>query len=120
MAKEDGYKNLIPVVKGEIRNPKGRGLGVKNTKTILNRFLNLEINQKNPFTQKEEKMTILELMNLKQIANALEGDLNSYKELINRHEGLLTEKTDITTNGESLNPIFGENPLLNNLKSNAR
>ena len=95
MPKSDGYKNLRPPVKGEIRNPKGRGTS-KNTKTILERFLNLEMKQKNPFTQEEEKMTVLELMNLKQIANALEGDLSAYKELINRYEGLLTAKTEQT------------------------
>lgn len=103
MAKEVGYKNLIPPVKGEIRNPNGRPLGAKNTKTILKRFLNLEMKQKNPFTQEDEKMSVLELMNLKQIANALEGDLNAYKEIINRHEGLLTTKIDHTTDGKALN-----------------
>lgn len=87
--------NLIPPVKGEVRNPKGRGTS-KNTKTILERFLNLEMKQKNPFTQETEQMTVLELINLKQIANALEGDLASYKELINRHEGILTAKTEQT------------------------
>lgn len=93
--------NLIPPVKGEIRNPKGRG-NSKNTKTILERFLNLEMKQVNPFTKESEQMTVLELINLKQIANALEGDLAAYKELINRHEGLLTAKTDITSNGEKI------------------
>lgn len=103
MAKENtGHSNLIPPVKGEVRNPNGRPVGSKNTKTILERFLNLEMKQVNPFTKESEQMTVLELMNLKQIANALEGDLASYKELINRHEGLLTAKTDITSNGEKI------------------
>ena len=96
--------NLIPPVKGEIRNPKGRG-NSKNTKTILERFLNLEMKQVNPFTKESEQMTVLELINLKQIANALEGDLAAYKELINRHEGLLTAKTDITSNGEKIQNV---------------
>ncbi len=106
MPKSDGYKNLIPPIKGEIRNPKGRGAS-KNTKTILERFLNLEMKQKNPFTQEMEQMTVLELMNLKQIANALEGDLAAYKELINRHEGILTakmEQTNINIDAGKLTP----------------
>lgn len=86
MPKSDGFKNLIPPVKGEIRNPKGRG-NSKNTKTILERFLNLEMKQKNPFTEQDEKMSVLELMHLKQIANALEGELSAYKEILDRHEG---------------------------------
>lgn len=102
MAKEDRLKNLIPAKKGEIRNPKGRGKGALNTRTILKNFLNIEMKQKNPFTKKEEQMTVLELMNLKQIANALEGDLNAYKEIINRYEGLLTTKTDITSDGNAI------------------
>lgn len=104
MARSDGYKNLIPPVKGEIRNPKGRG-NSKNTKTILERFLNLTMEQKNPFTQELEKMSVLELMNLKQIANALEGDLQAFKEIVDRYEGKLSNKveTDVTTNGQSIN-----------------
>ena len=98
MAKENsGHSNLIPPVKGEVRNPKGRPVGSKNTKTILERFLNLEMNQKNPFNQQNEQMTVLELMNLKQIANALEGDLAAYKEIIDRHEGKVVAKAEQTT-----------------------
>jgi hypothetical protein len=97
-----GHSNLIPPVLGEVRNPNGRPKGSKNTKTILERFLNLEMKQKNPFTQEVEDMTVLELMNLKQIANALEGDLASFKEIIDRHEGKVSQKTDITTGGEKI------------------
>ena len=95
MAATDKQKaNLIPPEKGEVRNPKGRPIGSKNTKTILERFLNLEMKQKNPFTQEVEQMTVLELMNLKQIANALEGDLQAFKEIIDRHEGKVIAKTE--------------------------
>ena len=98
MAKENsGHSNLIPPVKGEVRNPNGRPVGSKNTKTILERFLNLEMNQKNPFNQQNEQMSVLELMNLKQIANALEGDLAAYKEIIDRHEGKVVAKAEQTT-----------------------
>ena len=88
-------ENLQMAKKGEVKNPKGRGTS-KNTKTILERFLNLEMKQKNPFTQEIEQMTVLELMNLKQIANALEGDLAAFKEIIDRHEGKITVKSEIT------------------------
>lgn len=88
--------NLKPPKKGEVRNPNGRG-NSKNTKTILERFLNLEMKQKNPFTQEIENMSVLELMNLKQIANALEGDLAAFKEVIDRHEGKVVAKIEQTT-----------------------
>lgn len=103
MPKSDGYKNLIPPVKGEIRNPKGRG-NSKSVKTILDRFLNLTMKQKNPFTQEDENMTVSELMTLKQIANALEGDLQAYKELIDRYEGKIQSKVDVTTDGDKFEP----------------
>ena len=93
---EKSIENLQPPVKGEVRNPNGRPVGSKNTKTILERFLNLEMKQKNPFTQEIEQMTVLELMNLKQIANALEGDLAAFREIIDRHEGKITVKSEIT------------------------
>lgn len=99
MAKENsGHKNIIPPTKGEVRNPNGRPLGSKNTKTILERFLNIEMKQTNPFTKELEQMTVLELMNLKQIANALEGDLSSFKEILDRHEGKTITKIDQNTN----------------------
>lgn len=99
MAKENsGHANLKPPKFGEVRNPNGRPLGSKNTKTILEKFLNVEMKQKNPFTKIDEQMTVLELMNLKQIANALEGDLAAYKEIIDRHEGKVVNKIDQNSN----------------------
>lgn len=91
-------ENLQMANKGEVKNPNGRPVGSKNTKTILERFLNLELNQKNPFTQIDEQMTVLELMNLKQIANALEGDLQAFKEIIDRHEGKIKEVIETNSN----------------------
>lgn len=97
MAKENlGHSNIKPPVKGEVRNPNGRPKGSKNTRTILERFLNLEMKQKNPFTQEIESMSVLELMNVKQIANALEGDLAAFKEIIDRHEGKVIAKAEQT------------------------
>jgi hypothetical protein len=101
MPKSDGYKNLKPPVKGEIRNHKGRGSSL-NTKTILNKFLNQTMKQKNPFSKETEEMSVLELMNLKQIANALEGDLQAYREIIDRYEGKVKHETDITSGGEKI------------------
>lgn len=97
MAATDKQKaNLKPPIAGEVRNPNGRPIGSKNTRTILERFLNIEMKQKNPFTQEIEQMTVLELMNLKQIANALEGDLASFREIIDRHEGKVIAKAEQT------------------------
>lgn len=115
MTKKKGVNNnLIPPKKGEVRNPNGRPKGSLNTKTILQRFLNLEMEQKNPFTKELEKMSVLELMNLKQIANALEGDLPAFKEIIDRYEGKLLTQTKTEHSGEMTTNIvnlgLGEKP----------
>ena len=84
---------------------KGRPKGALNTKTILKKFLNEEMDQMNPFTKVLEKMTVHELMNLVQIKSALEGDLSAYKEITDRYEGKVENRTDITTQGEKINVI---------------
>ena len=67
---------------------------------ILNRFLSIEKDMTNPLTGLEDKLSIAEIMHLKQIANAVQGDLSAYKEIIDRLEGKaksIEEKTiDIT------------------------
>jgi hypothetical protein len=65
----------------------GRPKGSLSSKTILNRFLNIEKQMNNPLNNLDETLTIGELIHLKQIANALDGDLSAYKEIIDRLEG---------------------------------
>jgi hypothetical protein len=65
----------------------GRPLGTLNSKTILNRFLSITKQMTNPLNNCDENLTIGELIHLKQVANALEGDLSAYKEIIDRLEG---------------------------------
>jgi len=74
-------------VKGQSGNPSGRPVGSQNSKTILQRFLNLKTQAENPITNEVENLTIAEQMHLKQVAKAIEGDLYSYKEIIDRLEG---------------------------------
>lgn len=77
-----------------------------HSKTILERFLSIEKDMVNPLTGLEDKISIAELMHLKQIANAVQGDLGSYKEIIDRLEGKTTtkieEKTTTTDNSGAI------------------
>lgn len=100
MAVED----LTPFPKGVSGNPKGRPKGTKNTKTILERFLNVQMKQTNPFTKLEEDLSVQELMNLVQIKRALDGDLGAFKELTDRLEGKLVNNTDIKSDGKAIEP----------------
>lgn len=84
MAKED---NLKPYVKGQSGNPKGRPVGALGSKTILQKYLNLKTKAVNPITNETESLTVAEQIHLKQVAKAIDGDLYSYKEIIDRLEG---------------------------------
>lgn len=77
-------------------NPSGRPKGVPNTATRMQRFLHLEMAGKNPVTKADEKFTVAEMMDLQQIAKALKGDLNAYREILDRIEGKSTNKTELS------------------------
>ena len=98
-------KTLRPMKKGETRNPNGRPKGSLNSKTILNKFLALEQQVKNPITGEFENMSVYELMSLAIIAKARKGDLQAYKEILDRLEGKAQQKIDHTTDGEKINKI---------------
>lgn len=106
MAKKNaGHKNLIPPKKGEVRNPKGKPKGTLDTKTILKKFLHLVMDTNNPITGVTENLSVLEQMNLKQIANALGGDLSSYRELIDRYEGKVLNKSEVISHNIEEKPM---------------
>lgn len=79
--------NLIPIKKGEVRNPKGYPKGVPHTKTRLIRLLELTNKLENPITGEMEGFTVAEQMDLAQVMKAMKGDTTSYKELVDRLEG---------------------------------
>ena len=87
---ENSLKNIIPPKKGEIRNPNGRPKGSINSKKLLEKWLSIEIDGKNPFDGSAEKFTVAEFLHLKQIERAKNGDLASYKEIMDRLEGRTT------------------------------
>lgn len=97
--------NLIPPVKGEIRNPKGRGKGTLNSKTIIKRWLALTEDVKNPVTGVTENMSQLDIMVLKQVAAGRKGDLKALRELLDRFEGKAQQNVDMTSQGEKIEPM---------------
>ena len=88
--------------KGETRNPNGRPKGSLNSKTILNKFLALEEKFKNPVTGAIENMSVYEVMSLSIIAKARKGDLQAYKEILDRLEGKAQQNIDHTTGGDKI------------------
>ena len=85
MAKEDIKQHQYK--KGQSGNPNGRPVGALGSKTILQKYLNLTTKAVNPITNMTESLTVAEQIHLKQVAKAIDGDLYSYKEIIDRLEG---------------------------------
>jgi hypothetical protein len=82
------------------RQPENRVKRDISSKTILNRFLSIEKDMINPLNGIEEKLTMAEIMHLKQLANAIQGDLASYKEIIDRLEGKSKQSIELDANVE--------------------
>ena len=81
---------------GKSGNPQGSPKGVPNAATRYKRFLQLVQPGKNPVTGEQEEFTVAELMDLRQIKKALDGDLNAYKEILDRLEGKAKQQTEHT------------------------
>ena len=79
--------NLIPPVKGEVRNPKGKPKGSLNSKTRLIRLLTVMQDITNPITGEVEGFSVLEQMDIAKIQKALGGDSKAYEILLDRLEG---------------------------------
>ena len=87
--------NLVPFKEGDDsrRNSTGLNKGHTHSKTRLLKFLNLYIKAKNDAlgTDEEVEMSVLENMDMKQIAKAMTGDTKAYKEIMDRLEGKAIE-----------------------------
>ena len=89
-------QNLIPAKKGEIRNPKGRGKGARNRKTIVREWLMVEQKFKNPLTGQEEILSQADIMTLAIISKARKGDVAAFRELMDSGFGKNTEVQETT------------------------
>jgi len=95
-------ENLKPFKKGTSGNPKGRPVGVPNSKTRLTRILKLTTQRENPVTKEIEEFSVAEQLDLAQIARALKGDTRAYQVLLERLEGRPVQDIDVTTNGQNI------------------
>ena len=86
-------QNLIPAKKGEIRNPKGRGKGVRGRATIVREWLMVEQKFKNPLTGQEEILSQADIMTLAVINKARKGDVIAFRELMDSGFGKVTNQS---------------------------
>lgn len=92
--------NLIPPVKGEVRNPAGRPVGSRNRSTIAKEWLSVigELDG--------QKLPYEDLITLAAIKKALTGDVAAYNALNDNAYGKLTDKQELTgRDGEPLQAI---------------
>lgn len=94
-ATEKQKANLRPPKKGEIRNPKGKAKGTISAKVIIRKWLACQEKIKNPITQKDENVTILDTLTLAQISKARKGDVAAFNALLDRVEGKPKQPLDI-------------------------
>jgi hypothetical protein len=85
--------------KGESGNPAGRPKGVPNSKTRLLRLLELVQVKNNPITGEKEEFSVAEQLDLIVLQKAFKGDLNAYKELMDRLEGRAKQSTEVEISG---------------------
>jgi len=86
-------ENLKLFKAGESGNKKGRPEGAISIKTILNKYLDTGSGIVNELTGK--KMTLREQITFEQIRKATEGDLGSFKEIMDRIEGKPMQKSEV-------------------------
>lgn len=82
---------------GQSGNPKGKAKGVEHSKTRYLKLLNLVQKKKNSISGELEELSVIEQMDLKVVAKALDGDLAAYRELLDRLEGKPTPTDETPT-----------------------
>ena len=92
-------QNLKPFPKGVSGNPAGKPKGVPNSKTRLLRLLELVQTKTNPITGEKEEFSVAEQLDLVVLQKAFKGDLNAYKELMDRLEGRAKQTSEIELSG---------------------
>lgn len=77
--------NLRPIVAGEVRNPRGRGIGTRNRSTIVKEWLEMASDGESNL---DKVMRAL-------ILKASEGDVPAIKEVLDSGFGKLTDKSQV-------------------------
>ena len=79
---------------------RGRKKGVQNSKTRLLRLLEIVKDERNPITGEFEEFSVMEIMDMKLVQKAMKGDIQAYREILDRLEGKSTQKNETTLDGK--------------------
>jgi hypothetical protein len=102
-------ENIIPPVKGEVRNPKGKPVGTKNRSTILKKWIEVavKIKEKGNPTGKEINGTVEDQINLALLYKAMAGDVQAIKEVNDTLYGKIPLLNELTgKDGKDLNTLI--------------
>ncbi len=91
--KNKGYDNLIPIKKGEVRNPKGRPKGSLDVKTIIRNAME-KIGKTRNMTAEE----VEQLMHESGIAQAVKGNHQFYASIGDRLYGPVDKSKAVNIN----------------------
>lgn len=83
--------NLRPFQKGQSGNPKGRPKGSKNRTTLVRELLEMESTFQNPLNGKEQRLSYAEQIVIAQIAEARNGNVQAFKELMDSAFGKMKD-----------------------------
>ena len=85
---------------GQSGNPDGRPIGAKNRSTIAKKWLEVELNERNPLTGLAEKLSYEDIITLTQIKKAqYDEDTLAYKALMDSAYGAPKQEIDQTVTG---------------------
>ncbi len=96
MVTEKQLKNLQPFSKGASGNPRGKRKGSKHLSTILRELLQVKIKAEDFIKGRCIKQPIGKIIILELIKRAMEGDLKAIGMILDRLEGKVVQKTEIT------------------------
>lgn len=102
-------ENLKSWKPGQSGNKKGKPKGALSAKTVINKWLSVEENIKNPITGKVERMNQYDAIVLAQLAKARSKDTPAFNALLDRIEGKAPQHIDLTT-PEPIQLIFNPAP----------
>lgn len=86
--------NLIQLKPGQVINPKGRGKGVKNRSTTINRWMGAKTRSRSPITQKDENLTQEDWIVIAMIGQARKGNVRAAEFLFDARYGALLRNVD--------------------------
>jgi len=83
-------------------NPSGKPKGTLSFKTIIKRWMAAEMDEENPETGQKEKMTLADIITLKQFQKAKRGDTRAFEVLKNHIESLPKQGIDLSNTDGTL------------------